>query len=67
MSNSKKVKTKKLTADQLAKLDKKFRKVLNPDSSEFADINKSDFKDQFKGKLPFDLNQAWDWIVLNRK
>lgn len=67
MSDSRKVKKRKLTTDQLAKLDKKFRKVLNPNSSEFSDINKSDFKSQFKGKLPFDLDQAWDWIVLNRK
>ena len=64
MNNSKK--TKKTTADQLSKLDARFKKVLNPESTEFVDMNKTEFKEKFKGKLPFDLNQAWDWIVANK-
>lgn len=42
----------------------KFAKVLNPIA--FVGVNKEDFKKQFKGKLPFDLNDAWSWIVKNR-
>ena len=64
MNNSKKA--KRTTADQLSKLDARFKKVLNPKSTEFVDMNKTEFKEKFKGKLPFDLNQAWDWVVANK-
>ena len=42
-----------------------YEKVLNPKF--FKDYKKTQFKDEFKGKLPFDLNNAWEWILKNRK
>ncbi len=67
MGNKAKGKTKKSTADQLSKLDAKFRKSINPLSPAFEEMTKDKFKDEFKGKLPFDLDQAWQWIVSKRK
>jgi len=46
-------------------LELQYEKVLNPSS--FKDYKKTQFKEEFKGKLPFDLNGAWEWIVKNRK
>lgn len=55
---------KRLKERQDARIDAKFRKVLNP--AAFVDMKKAEFKEQFAGKLPFDLNQAWDWIQKNK-
>ena len=46
-------------------LELQYAKVISPKN--FKEWNKTDFKKEFKGKLPFDLNKAWDWIVANRK
>lgn len=46
------------------KLDAKYSAVFNP--AAFIGVKKEDFKKQYKGKIPFDLNYAWDWIVKNR-
>ena len=45
-------------------LEEKFIKVLNPKA--FIDVSKEDFIKQYKGKLPFDLVAAWNWIKANR-
>lgn len=50
---------------KLTKKEEGFAKILNPLA--FVGVNKTDFKKQYKGKLPFDLDEAWDWIVENRK
>ena len=50
---------------KLTKKEEGFAKILNPLA--FTGVNKTDFKKQYKGKLPFDLDEAWDWIVENRK
>jgi hypothetical protein len=42
----------------------KYKKVFNP--SAFVGVRKSEFKEQYKGKVPFDLNEVWDWISKNR-
>ena len=41
-----------------------YSKMLNPLA--FVGINKEEFKKQYKGKLPFDLDSVWKWIVKNR-
>jgi len=60
-------KRKKLTDEQLEKLGVRFSKTLNPKSTQFAEMDFEGFKKMFAGKLPFDLNHAWQWIVKNRK
>jgi hypothetical protein len=45
-------------------LELQYAKVLNPKA--FVDVKKAEFKEQFKGRLPFDLNLAWVWITKNR-
>ncbi len=45
-------------------LDEKYIKVLNPKA--FIDVSKEDFKAEYRGKLAFDLNDAWNWIKSNR-
>ena len=45
-------------------LESKYERILNPKA--FIGVNKEDFKKQYRGKLPFDLNAAWDWIKANR-
>ena len=52
------------TAEQKAMENAKYGKVLNP--AAFVGVTKDDFKTQFKGKLPFDLDGAWSWIKDNR-
>ncbi len=44
--------------------EEKYSKMLNPLA--FIGVKKDEFKKQYKGKVPFDLNDAWDWIVKNR-
>jgi len=45
-------------------LEEKYIKVFNPKA--FLDVRKEDFISHYKGKLPFDLNGAWNWIKANR-
>ncbi len=45
-------------------LESKYGKILN--AKAFVGVNKEDFKKQYRGKLPFDLDAAWDWIKANR-
>jgi hypothetical protein len=56
----------KLTEEQIEKLGVKFGKSLNPKSPQFIDMDLEGFKKVFSGKLPFDLDHAWQWIVKNR-
>ena len=58
---------KRIAEQKKEKLYKRFSKVINPKSPTFKEMKKSEFKEQFKGKLPFDLNQAWDFIIDKRK
>ena len=44
--------------------EEKFAQIINPKA--FVGVKKDEFKRQFKGKLRFDLNEVWDWIVKNR-
>lgn len=44
--------------------EEKYSKILNPKA--FVGVKKDEFKKQYKGKLPFDLDAAWDWICKNR-
>ncbi len=62
--DAKKEEARRLKEAQDAKVDAKFRAVLNP--AGFVDMKKSEFKEEYKGKLPFDLDQAWDWIQKNK-
>ena len=48
----------------MTKQEEAFARVLNPIA--FEGVLKEDFKAQYKGKLPFDLNDAWNWILKNR-
>jgi len=48
----------------MTKQEEKYAEMLNPIA--FVGVNKEDFKKQYKGKLPFELNAAWSWIVKNR-
>jgi hypothetical protein len=45
-------------------LDTEYKKILNPKA--FVNVNKTDFKEQYKGKIPFDLEDVWEWIKSNR-
>ena len=52
------------TEQQKAMEDAKYGKILNPKA--FVGVTKDEFIKQHKGKLPFDLNGAWEWIKDNR-
>jgi hypothetical protein len=41
-----------------------FEKYLNPKA--FVNVTKAEFMETYKGKLPFDVSQAWNWIVKNK-
>ncbi len=45
-------------------LEAKYKVLFNP--SAFVGVKKEDFKKQYKGKIPFDLDTIWKWIVKNR-
>ena len=45
-------------------LEAKYAEMFNPKA--FIDVNKTDFKEQYKGKIPFDLDSVWEWIKANR-
>lgn len=45
-------------------LEDKYKDVFNPLA--FVGVTKSEFKDQYKGKIPFDLDSVWNWITKNR-
>ena len=38
----------------------RFAEVFNP--AGFVDVKKEQFIKDHKGKVPFDLNEAWNWI-----
>ncbi len=38
----------------------KYKNVFNPLA--FVDVTKSEFKEMYKGKIPFDLDSVWAWI-----
>ena len=44
--------------------EEQYAKLLNPLA--FVGVNKDEFKKQYKGKLPFDLDSVWKWIVKTR-
>ena len=42
----------------------KYSEMFNPLA--FVGVSKTEFKDQYKGKSPFDLDSVWHWISKNR-
>jgi len=56
---------KKVLAERKKKQEQQFAKILNPKA--FKDMSKTEFKKQYKGKLPHDLDTVYAWIVRNRK
>ncbi len=43
---------------------KSFSNILDPLA--FVGVKKEDFKNQYRGKLPYDLDEVWEWIKANR-
>jgi len=46
-------------------LEFEYAKRINPKA--YADKTKEDFMKEMEGKLPFDRDQAWNWVKANRK
>ncbi len=56
---------KKVLAERKKKQEQQFAKIINPKA--FKEMNKTEFKKQYKGKLTHDLDTVWKWIEKNRK
>jgi hypothetical protein len=57
--------TKEQREVAVKKQELEFAKLINPKA--WKDSNKTEFKKQYKGKLPYDLETVWKWIDKNRK
>lgn len=44
--------------------EEKYAEMFNPLA--FECVSKTEFKDMYKGKSPYDLDSVWRWISKNR-